>query len=326
MRDAILQELHAEYEQRQLANQRENARRRREVEAACPEIGEVMDARQNMIFGALRGILDGKASAENLPQQMEVLNKRVTSLLTRHGYAENYLDPVCRCPACGDTGYVGELVKEQCECLRTAFFSRLYKQIGLGENAEQSFENFDLSIFSDEKMQDKSFSQREIMNLFRHQCQGWAEQYPKVAQKTVMMSGKSGLGKTYLMHAMAKVLLQRGFNVLMISAYRFLDTARKSYFSGDTKDLDLLMDADVLMIDDMGAEPLMENITVTQWFNLVNERQLQGKATVISTNLSDSELRSRYTERVASRLLNKAECLILQFRGEDVRRSPHRGE
>jgi DNA replication protein DnaC len=221
---------------------------------------------------------------------------------------------------CEDTGYVGELVKEQCECLRTAFFSRLYKQIGLGENAEQSFENFDLSIFSDEKMQDKSFSQREIMNLFRHQCQGWAEQYPKVAQKTVIMSGKSGLGKTYLMHAMAKVLLQRGFNVLMISAYRFLETARKAYFSGDTKDLDMLMEADVLMIDDMGAEPLMENITITQWFNLVNERQLHGKATVISTNLSDREMRTRYTERVASRLLNTSDSLILQFRGDDVRR------
>ena len=320
MRDAILQELHAEYEQRQLENQRENDRRRRAAEAACPEIAEVLEARQNMIFGALRGILEGRASADNLPQQMAVLNKRLASLLSKHGYAENYLDPVYRCPTCQDTGYVGELVKEQCECLRTAFFSRLYKQIGLGEQAEQSFENFDLSIFSDEKMQEKSFSQREIMNLFRHQCQGWAEQYPKVEQKTVMMSGKSGLGKTYLMHAMAKVLLQRGFNVLLISAYRFLDTARKAYMTGDTKDLDMLMEADVLMIDDMGAEPLMENITITQWFNLINERQLRGRATVISTNLSDSEMRTRYTERVASRLLNKGESLILQFRGEDVRR------
>ena len=230
------------------------------------------------------------------------------------------MNPVYRCPVCEDTGYVGDLVKEQCECLRTAFFSRLYKQIGLGENAEQSFENFNLSIFSNEKMDGKSFSQRDIMSLYRQQCQGWAEQYPKVLQNTVMMSGKSGLGKTYLMHAMAKLLLQRGFNVLMISAYRFLDTARKAYVTGDTKDLDLLMEADILMIDDMGAEPLMENITITQWFNLINERQLQNKATVISTNLSDSEMRNRYTERVASRLLDKARSLILQFRGDDVRR------
>lgn len=323
MRNAILQELHAEYEQRQQENQRENARRRREAEAACPEIGEVLDARQNMIFGSLRGILEGRESAENLPQQMDMLNKRLASLLKKHGFAETYLDPVYRCPRCEDTGYVGEPIKEQCECLRTAFFSRLYQRIGLGENAEQSFDNFDLSIFSDEKLKDKPFSQREIMSLFRQQCQGWAEQFPRVAQHNVMMMGKSGLGKTYLMHAMAKVLLQRGFNVLMISAYRFLETARKAYFSGDTKDIEVLLDADVLMIDDMGAEPLMENITITQWFNLINERQLGGKATIVSTNLSDSELRTRYTERIASRLLNTSECMILQFRGDDVRRRVH---
>ena len=141
-----------------------------------------------------------------------------------------------------------------------------------------------------------------------------------MTQNNVMMMGQSGLGKTYLMHSIAKVLLQHGFNVLMLSAYRFLETARKSYFSGDSKDLEVLMDADVLMIDDMGAEPLMENITITQWFNLINERQLHGKATVISTNLTESELKKRYTERIASRLLNQSECMILQFRGDDVRR------
>lgn len=320
MRNQIFQELHEEYEQRRQENQRENERRRHHAQTLCPEIGEVLDARQNLIFGALRGILDGRESADNLPQQMDVLNRRLAQLLNRNGLPENYLDPVFRCPVCEDTGYVGETIREQCECLRSAFFTRLYQRIGLGECVEQSFENFDLSVFSDEKLKDKPFSQREIMNVFRQQCQGWAEQYPRVKQKNVVMMGQSGLGKTYLMHAMAKVLLQRGFNVLMISAYRFLETARKAYFSGDMKDMEVLMGADILLIDDMGAEPLMENITITQWFNLINERQLRGKATIISTNLSDSELRTRYTERIASRVLNTADCMILQFRGEDVRR------
>ncbi len=320
MRKAILQELQSEYEQRREEDQRINARRREQAESVCPEIGEVLDARQSMIFNALRGILDGHSAAGDLPQQMELLNRRLSQLLTQNGFPADYLEPYYRCPVCQDTGYVGSPVKEQCECFRTAFFSRLYQRIGLGENASQSFENFDLSIFSDEKLPDKPFSQRDVMQVFRQQCQSWAEQYPQVRTHTVMMMGQSGLGKTYLMHAMAKVLLERGHNVLMVSAYRFLDTARKAYFSGDTRDLDMLTEADILMIDDMGAEPLMENITITQWFNLINERQLQGRATVISTNLTDSELRTRYTERIASRLLSTNDCLILQFRGDDVRR------
>ena len=59
----------------------------------------------------------------------------------------------------------------------------------------------------------------------------------------------------------------------------------------------------------------------TQRFNLINERQLRGKGTVISTNLNVEELRRRYTERITSRLLDGKQCMLLQFLGDDVRRN-----
>ena len=321
MRNTILQELHAEYEQRQQANQREEAFRRMQAEAACPEIGQVLESRQNLIFGTLRGILDGKASAEDIPAKMDVLNKRLTSLLRQHGFAENYLDPVCQCPVCGDTGYVGEVVREHCECFNQAFYARMYQRMGLSESTAQSFEAFDLNVFSSEKLPGKTYSQRDLMNVIRKTCEQYAENYPAVPVKDMLLMGQSGLGKTFLMHAMAKKLIQRGQNVLLISAYKFLEVARKAYMSGNVEELDTLMDADVLMIDDMGVEPLMENITIPQWFNLINERQQRGLATVISTNLMEDELRRRYTERIASRLMNNTQCRLVQFAGEDVRRA-----
>ena len=321
MRNTSLQELHAEYEQRQQQNQQEEARRRMQAEAACPEIGQVLDARQNLIFGTLRGILDGKASAEDIPAKMEVLNKRLTSLLRQHGFAENFLDPVCQCSVCGDTGYVGEIVRENCECFNQAFYARMYQRMGLSESTQQSFESFDLNVFSAEKLPGKTYSQRELMTVIRKTCESYADSYPNVPVKDMLLMGQSGLGKTYLMHAMAKRLIQRGQNVLIISAYKFLETARKAYISGNSDDLDALMDADVLMVDDMGAEPLMENITIVQWFNLINERQLRGKGTIISTNLMEDELRRRYTERIASRLLGGMGCKLIQFAGDDIRRS-----
>ena len=320
MRNIILQELHAEYEQRQQANQREESFRRMQAEAACPEIGQVLDSRQNLIFGTLRGILDGKASAEDIPAKMDVLNKRLTSLLRQHGFAETYLDPVCQCPVCGDTGYVGEIVRENCECFNQAFYARMYRRMGLSESTQQSFESFDLNVFSNEKLPGKTYSQRELMTVIRKTCEAYADSYPSVNVKDMLLMGQSGLGKTYLMHAMAKRLIQRGQNVLIVSAYKFLETARKAYMSGSTDDLDALLEADILMVDDMGAEPLMENITIVQWFNLINERQLRGKGTIISTNLMEDELRRRYTERIASRILNTTSCRLIQFAGEDVRR------
>ncbi len=320
MRNTILQELHAEYEQRRAENERENAQRRMQAEAACPEIGQLLEDRQNLILGTLLGILNGSAAAEDIPAKMDVLNRRIASLLKAQGFPENYLDPVCRCPICQDDGYVGEPIRERCECFNQAFYRRMYKRMGLSESTEQTFDTFDQTLFSDEKLPGKGYSQRELMNAIQKTCRQYAEHYPDVPVKNLLLMGQSGLGKTFLMHAMAKQLIRRGVNVLLISAYKFHEIARKAYMTGVGEELETLMAADVLMIDDMGAEPLMENITIVQWFNLINERQLAGRGTVISTNLMEDELRRRYTERIASRLMNNMQCRLIQFAGEDVRR------
>lgn len=320
MRSEILRELHSEYEQQRIKNMRVEDARRTQAISACPEIGALLDERQGMIFRSLRGILDGAAAAEDLPRRMEIINGRIAALLEQHGFAADWLEPVYRCPRCKDSGYVGEPVREMCECLRTAFFSRLYQRVGLTEAQEQSFERFDLNVFSDKPMEGMPFSQRQEMTIIRDECRQYADQYPSGAS-TLLLTGKSGLGKTFLMHAMAKRLLDRGFNVLMVSAYRFLDVARKAYFTGRSEELDSLMNTDVLLIDDLGSEPLMENITIVQLFNLINERQTAGKGLVLSTNLTEKELRERYTERIASRLTDKRQCRLIKFHGDDVRRA-----
>ncbi len=63
----------------------------------------------------------------------------------------------------------------------------------------------------------------------------------------------------------------------------------------------------------------MENITVTQLFNLLNERQNADLHTILSTNLNMTELKGRYTERITSRLLDNRRCKILKFIGADIR-------
>ena len=87
-----------------------------------------------------------------------------------------------------------------------------------------------------------------------------------------------------------------------------------------------LHDCDLLIIDDLGTEPMLQNITIEQLFNLLNERQMAGRHTVISTNLAMSELQERYTERVTSRLLDATGCRRLLFIGADIRRSLKRKE
>lgn len=320
MRNNILQQVQAEYEQLRMRNAMEDRRRREAVDRDHPDLAEALDARQQLIFGSMRSILNGQAAYSDLPKRMDVMNRRVDALLKQYGYAADWLDPVCRCKACRDTGYVGETIREMCSCMRNEYYARLYREVGLGDAADQSFERFDLSIFPDKPVPQLGVTQRMEMKLIRAQCKEWAEKYPDTQVINLVLSGQSGLGKTYMMHAMAKVLLDRGLNVLIVSAYRFLDMARKAYFDRQAETMDNLLDADVLMLDDLGSEPLMENITVVQLFNLINERQLRGKATVVSTNLTEKELRERYTERVASRLLDKRIGTFIPFYGDDVRR------
>ena len=320
MRNAILRELMTEYEQLRAANAREELRRREEVSRRCPEIAALLEQRQQLIYQGVRSVLAGQGSADNLPQQMGVLTERIQRLLQEHGYPETYLDPVYRCPQCKDTGYVGETVRDMCECMRGRFYARLYRQVGLSERGAQSFETYDEKMFSDQPLPNQRISQRECMAMLRDICREYADTYPNAPTPDLLLTGPSGLGKTFLMHAMAKRLLDRGLNVLMLSAYRFLDLARKAYFSNDGGEMDTLMETDVLMLDDLGSEPLMENITIVQLFNLINERQTAGRGTVLSTNLTVKELQGRYTERIVSRLMDPRQCTLLQFMGSDIRR------
>ena len=322
MRSEILRALQAEYEEQRRANEREEDRRLSEAGAKCPEIPALMRERQELIYGGLRGILAGKQADDDLPRRMEVMNRRIAGLLEGCGYPGDYLDPIYRCKTCRDTGYTGEPIREMCDCLRGRFYARLYQEIGLSEDENQSFDSFRLDIFPNEPLAERAFSQRQLMQAIRRECEGWTDSYPKAGTRDMLLMGQSGLGKTFLMHAMAKRLVERGYHVLLLSAFRFLEIARKAYFGREVEELEDVMNADVLFIDDMGIEPLMENITIPQWYNLLNERQTRGRSTVISTNLMEEDLRRRYTERIASRLLDPRQCKLIQFIGDDVRRRP----
>ena len=133
-----------------------------------------------------------------------------------------------------------------------------------------------------------------------------------------MLTGPSGLGKTFLLRAMAARLIERDIQVILMSTYDYLQLARQEYFGGANTTEELLS-AEVLMLDDLGSEPLIQNITVEQIFRLINERQNRNLATVISTNLRLEELRERYTERVASRITDTRTGTVIPLAGEDIR-------
>jgi DNA replication protein DnaC len=77
-----------------------------------------------------------------------------------------------------------------------------------------------------------------------------------------------------------------------------------------------LFDCDLLIIDDLGTE-LTNSFTNSELFNIINTRLLSGKKTIISTNLSPTQLEELYTERTSSRIFDRFE--MIKFIGNDLR-------
>ena len=320
MREDILNQALSELESRRADNERVETTRLERIRKEFPDIYACVEERREIIFGTIRRILDGNAKAEDLSGRMNKINQTISCMLENAGLGTEYLSPVVHCKICGDTGYVGNNIKEPCSCLKKIYQEKLREKIGLGQNCVQTFENYDEQLIPDEPVNGSPVTQRRLSQIARDQCEKWADHYPEVKQRDILLTGNSGLGKTFLLHAMATRLIEREQNVLLINAYYFLQMARKSYFDGEYG-IQELMDVPVLMIDDLGSEPLMQNVTVEQLFNLINERQNKGLSTIISTNLTLQELRERYTERIASRLNNPGSCLILTLAGKDLRKA-----
>lgn len=318
MDNRILGQILAVYEERQRENEREENRRRAEIAAKAPEIEQLLRQRHEMVLASVRGaFVSGTVSSPE--KRMAEYNEKIAALLRAKGYPADYLGPVCRCAKCGDTGYVYEhSLKQPCECLKEAYRAFL-AQAGEQLDKHKTFERFDPTRFPEEALPGTDVTQREYMEIVRKKCRQFADGVPDGPVKTLLLHGGSGLGKTYLLHCVANAVRERGIEPRYETAYDLLSALKSAYFSRGEPLAQAYFDVPLLLIDDLGMEPMIENITVEQFYNLLNARLNRGLFTVVSTNLSRTELQKRYTERVSSRLLDTRTGMAIPFLGKDIR-------
>ena len=134
--------------------------------------------------------------------------------------------------------------------------------------------------------------------------------------------GATGLGKTHLSSAVARSLIEKGVYVVYetsIALFGDFEARRfggSGYGSEPGDDVERYTECDLLIIDDLGCE-VTNAFTLSCLYNVLNTRILMHKSTIINTNLSQSELRKRYTDRIISRVFG--EFIPLNFRGLDIR-------
>ena len=151
--------------------------------------------------------------------------------------------------------------------------------------------------------------------------EAYADAYPDTDKPNIVLSGESGLGKTFLINALAARLIERGFAPMKVTAYQLFEAMRRQHFHAAEGDESLhpYIDAPVLLIDDLGSEPLMKNITVEYLYLLLNERCAARRHTVIATNLTPDQIKERYFERIYSRLFDQRISAVYRLEGKDLR-------
>lgn len=325
-REAITREVLSEIEGQRAQNHLVEKERKEEAGRRNPAISELLSKRQKMFLLGIREAFQkpGEAQriADTIRQETERINAALRSALLECGLPEDYLQPVYRCALCRDTGYVGEPVHEQCICLKRAVMNRLYQSEGLQGLERENFDAFNADIFSDQPIEGKKNSQRGYILKARDICESYANGFEAGQGRGMLLSGASGLGKTFLMNCIAQRVLERGFSVVVISAYKLMEVMRGYQFSGTgAEQVEDLLKCDLLCIDDLGSEPMLNGITVSAVYHIINERRNANRAIVVTTNCSMKQLYELYTDRVAARLTDQSRMQVIPFYGSDVRKN-----
>lgn len=254
---------------------------------------------------------DGK-TVDQIHAEYDSLVARKRQLLVENGYPEDFCDIKFHCPKCSDTGYIGINI---CECLKKEIVSASLEASGLYSLVDkQTFDSFSLDYYEKD---DKMVMAQNVRIL-----ENFASNFVPGKSDSFLFVGDTGLGKTHLSTATAKAVIEKGAYVVYESAIKLFGDyeARRfgtnGYFSDADDDVEKYIDCDLLIVDDLGCE-LTNQFTVSCLYNIINTRMIRKKSTIISTNLTHTELRKRYSDRIISRIFGEFKPLV--FRGTDVR-------
>ena len=320
-RSEHIRALQEEYARQRAANEEDQEARIARTCAAIPEIGRLRQESTDLALNAMRSILaqqdEGQrvAAAKEMKRRGQEINARIRQLLIGAGLPEDELKPRYRCAVCRDTGYVGEAPARFCDCFEARLRLRQYEDGSMAGVDEQNFEHFDANRIPE------ADGQRAQLVKARQLCEDYANAFPNTAFRDLLLTGAGGLGKTFLLNCIFERVTRRGGSAVRITAFRMFEAMRQQHVGNDDnyEGFSALIDVPLLLIDDLGTEPMMRNITVEYLFTLLNERNAAKRHTVVATNLTPVQLQERYGERVASRLLDKTLCAPVLFKGKDLR-------
>ena len=289
------------YYSRQLEHKHEKDKRVNEVYEHVPAIAEIDKSIASMSVSQAKKLLSGDTDAlTTLKSDIACMADKRAKLLRENGYPSDYLDMKYDCPDCKDTGYIGS---KKCHCFMQAAIDLLYTQSNDRIDEATGLTSYD-----------------NMHNNVMPACLDFLNTFDTM-HGNLLFFGDTGVGKTFLSHCIANELIKKAYSVIYLTSIELFDTFAKYEFNRDpeVKAEDMyehILNCDLLIIDDLGTE-MNNSFTNSKLFYCINERIVNKKSTIISTNLSFQELIERYSERIFSRLTSS--YTMLKMYGDDIR-------
>lgn len=277
-----------------------------------PELRALKIKHDDVYFSAMKlCVLNPVAHDEVMSKakkDAEQIARKMDDFCMEKGIDFSVTQPKYSCEKCSDTGYITEdNAKSLCTCIIEKMRIEVYGGCPI-DSLEGSFEDYDINVFKGEQQRTKAQKLEKFAHSF---CSNERKLY-------ALFEGKAGLGKSYLMHCMAKELKNKGEDVMFIGAFNMFECFKLNRI-GELRNISPILDSGYLFIDDLGSEPVTQNVTREYFFNLIEHRTANKLHTILSTNLDECELKERYSEKVMSRLLADRNADVIEFTGEDIR-------
>lgn len=218
----------------------------------------------------------------------------------------------------------------RCECAEEEY----QKEKELDKQKEQQLKLEKLRNYSlmDKAFYDCNFTNfkidkynKDIYKLGLKYCEKWHQM--KVENIGMTFMGPPGLGKSFLTFCMANKLLERFVPVIAISSINIINKIYESYGKfgeeGEVTIINQLKNADLLILDDLGAEHSGGKGKEKQIiYSIIDSRIRAKKPMIVTTNLNRKQLRIKLTgvdgiDRTYDRLLEA--CPIIEVEGPSRR-------
>lgn len=229
------------------------------------------------------------------------------------------------CPICHNTGWEmledggqGTFIECKCGIRQRQIMENRLSFANIPESFEDArLDTFDIEFYEDAKSRGMAANAVKAIKFWL----GNLEEMHEQGMGLYLYSATKGSGKTKMAVSIANELMQeKKMQVKFSTSLQILNEIKASWDKNESKYsesklLDFLSTAEILIIDDFGTEQSDKSWINERFYHIINSRYIDRKVTIFTSNMSLKGL--QYDERITNRI--KERTFQVPFPEESIR-------